>query len=304
MCVVLTGCLGPAGPTGASGPVGPTGPQGPQGSSATYSGTGGVDVTGSVVSLSTAGCAAGSVWSYTGASWACGAVPQTTNASLLTSGTVAVGLYSAYADLGAEGYLGNTAGMDLLTRDQSDARYLMTAGGGTVTGSVIATSFAVAPARTDYLSIPGYAIAGSPWWLHTGFGEIMPGVDGTTSWGAIPVYLPNGATITAIQCTLKDNDTGGAINVGLRRVTDTGDTTMMVVPPATTTNAPFATGTATTTTGGTWQVFSCPSATCALANAVIDNSVASYYFEISAVKQVNMSVGLRRCLITYTTTKP
>lgn len=45
------------------------------------------------------------------------------NANEITSGTLATSRFSAYSDLGAEGYLDNNANTDLLTRSQSDTRY-------------------------------------------------------------------------------------------------------------------------------------------------------------------------------------
>ncbi|MBN1755498.1 hypothetical protein JW877_04705, partial [bacterium] len=46
------------------------------------------------------------------------------NAGNINAGTLGNGYFSAYSDLGAEGYLNNDAGTDLLTRDQADARYM------------------------------------------------------------------------------------------------------------------------------------------------------------------------------------
>jgi hypothetical protein len=47
------------------------------------------------------------------------------NASSINAGTLGASYYSAYGDLGAEGYLDLSAGGDLLTRDQGDGRYIM-----------------------------------------------------------------------------------------------------------------------------------------------------------------------------------
>jgi hypothetical protein len=46
------------------------------------------------------------------------------NAANLNAGTLNNGRFSAYSDLGAEGYLDNNSGTDLLTRTQADSRYL------------------------------------------------------------------------------------------------------------------------------------------------------------------------------------
>jgi hypothetical protein len=47
------------------------------------------------------------------------------NATNINAGTLGNGFFSAYSDLGAEGYLDLSAGGDLLTRDQGDGRYVM-----------------------------------------------------------------------------------------------------------------------------------------------------------------------------------
>ena len=46
------------------------------------------------------------------------------NATNINAGTLANGYFSAYSDLGAEGYLDNNADTDLLTRLQADGRYV------------------------------------------------------------------------------------------------------------------------------------------------------------------------------------
>lgn len=48
---------------------------------------------------------------------------HTHNAGDISSGTLDPARYSCYADLGAEGYLDNNNGNDLLTRSQADTRY-------------------------------------------------------------------------------------------------------------------------------------------------------------------------------------
>jgi len=45
------------------------------------------------------------------------------NAANITSGTLSTAYFSAYSDLGSEGYLNNNASNDLLTRGQLDSRY-------------------------------------------------------------------------------------------------------------------------------------------------------------------------------------
>ncbi len=47
------------------------------------------------------------------------------NASNINAGSLGTSFYSAYSDLGVEGYLDLSAGGDLLTRDQGDGRYIM-----------------------------------------------------------------------------------------------------------------------------------------------------------------------------------
>ena len=49
------------------------------------------------------------------------------NATNVNAGTLGTAYYSAYSDLSSEGYLDLSAGGDLLTRDQGDARYAATA---------------------------------------------------------------------------------------------------------------------------------------------------------------------------------
>jgi hypothetical protein len=61
-----------------------------------------------------------------------------TNASNLATGTLSTDLYSAYADLTAEGRLNLSDPSDLLTLQQGDARYLKLSG-GTITGELSVT---------------------------------------------------------------------------------------------------------------------------------------------------------------------
>jgi len=54
----------------------------------------------------------------------------------IVAGTLSNDLYSAYSDLGAEGYLNNNSGSDLPTRSQADSLYL-NASGDTATGAIV-----------------------------------------------------------------------------------------------------------------------------------------------------------------------
>jgi len=59
------------------------------------------------------------------------------NASFLDAGTLAYNLFSAYGDLGNEGYLDNSAPDDLLTQDQSDSRYVNEAQANSISSAMI-----------------------------------------------------------------------------------------------------------------------------------------------------------------------
>jgi hypothetical protein len=59
------------------------------------------------------------------------------DASNLNAGTLDTGLYSAYTDLGAEGYLNDNAGTDLQTRAQADARFVNEGQDDSVTSAMI-----------------------------------------------------------------------------------------------------------------------------------------------------------------------
>jgi hypothetical protein len=57
------------------------------------------------------------------------------SAANITAGTLDAARYSAYSDLGSEGYLDNNATSDILIRSQTDARYIRK-GGDTMNGSL------------------------------------------------------------------------------------------------------------------------------------------------------------------------
>jgi len=59
------------------------------------------------------------------------------NASNINAGTLSTDRYSAYADLGAEGYLDNNADGDLLTRVQADGRFVNEGQANSVTSAMI-----------------------------------------------------------------------------------------------------------------------------------------------------------------------
>ncbi|MBN1139178.1 MAG: hypothetical protein JXM73_21550 [Anaerolineae bacterium] len=59
------------------------------------------------------------------------------NASFLDAGTLAYNLFSAYGDLGNEGYLDNSGPSDLLTQDQSDGRYVNEAQANSISSAMI-----------------------------------------------------------------------------------------------------------------------------------------------------------------------
>lgn len=62
---------------------------------------------------------------------------HTHNASDIVAGTLSTDRYSAYADLGAEGYLDNNADTDLLTRVQADGRFVNEGQADSVTSGMI-----------------------------------------------------------------------------------------------------------------------------------------------------------------------
>ena len=59
------------------------------------------------------------------------------DATNINAGTLGNPYFSAYSDLGTEGYLDNSAGIDLLTRTQSDARYVNEAQTDSVNSAMI-----------------------------------------------------------------------------------------------------------------------------------------------------------------------
>jgi hypothetical protein len=85
---------------------------------------------------------------------------HTHDATDITSGTIGVGMYSAYADLGAEGYLGNNAPTDLLSQAESDMRFVNTGENSSVTsamivdGTIVAADLAANSVTMDRTSAP------------------------------------------------------------------------------------------------------------------------------------------------------
>lgn len=252
----------------------------------TYSAGAGITLAGNAVGLSTQGCPANGVWHYSGSAWSCSADAITTDANALTSGTVSTTLYSAYADLNAEGYLDANAGGDLLTQGQGDGRYL-NASGDTATGNLSAPDFRYGAARTGYASVASMAFVGD-FWHHTGFGESFPSTVGVNSFGTAGVTLPNGATVTGFRCVVVDSDATHHITVTLRRVWDSGDTAMASV---TTTDAQVF---------STWTTLTAASIT----GGSVDNNTYAYYLELFGNQASAAQVGLRRCVVTYTTPGP
>ena len=59
------------------------------------------------------------------------------NASNINAGTLGYGYYSAYGDLGNEGYLDNNAATDLLTQSQGDTRYVNEGQAGSISSAMI-----------------------------------------------------------------------------------------------------------------------------------------------------------------------
>lgn len=258
---------------------------------ASFTGAAGITVTGSTIGLSTQGCVAGESWRYTGTTWDCLPNPTTTDASQLVTGTLSTDRYSAAADLAVEGYLDGNAATDLMSRAQGDARWLSLTG-GTVAGALTASStvsapaFAFTSARASVLSLPGFALSGTGWIFHVGFGEVYPQTAGAGTFGAIPVNLPQGATVTALSCVVSDNDALNHITVDLRRITNSTDVQMALIA------TPFA----DSVTG--WQTISDTT----VIYPVIDNTGSSYYLEVYARFTTGTFVALRRCWVNYTTT--
>lgn len=252
----------------------------------------GISVAGTTVSLSTSGCVSGEVLHFNGAGWDCVPDAVTTDATVLNTGTLSTNLYSAHADLSAEGYFGNNASTDLLNRAECDARYVALAG-GTMTGplqvggAVTAAGFNFSAPRSEVLSLPAYAVVGEGWFFHVGFAEVLPATVATPTWGAIPLHLPHGVTVTSLNCVFRDTDTTGRISAELRRITSSSDDLLGVVD----------TTDAATTTG--WQTFTDSTITL----PVIDNVNSSYYLSLYARNTNAMVyVGLRRCWLTFNTT--
>lgn len=253
----------------------------------TYTPGPGVAISGGAIALASAGCPPNGVWHYTGTAWACTVDQSTVDATALTTGTLSTSRYSAWSDLTAEGYLDNNAATDVPTRGQADSRYLFRTG-DTATGNLVAPDFRYPTVRTGWLSLASMNITGAGFWHHVGFGESFPAAINTNTYGTIAVSLPHGATVTAMTCVLVDTEATNRIDVELRRVTDSGDTVMARI---------------TTTDSGTtagWASFVAPS----IVTPLIDNVVASYYLELYARVSTLNTIGIRRCVLTYTSPGP
>lgn len=161
-----------------------------------------------------------------------------TSASALTSGTLSTNLYDAYADLAASGRLDNTASTDLLTRSQSDTRYIND------TGTVTANIFQYDTDPTFRRNIPpSNFIATSPgdtWRLsadgsyrYCNIGQALPA--GAESFAE--VHLPAFATVTGFSCYFYDGfssgDTTASANLRNRSLSSTGVSTMATASGAT-----------------------------------------------------------------------
>lgn len=71
------------------------------------------------------------------------------NVGNLNGGTLGTDYFSAYVDLGAEGYLDNSNNSDLLTRSQLDSRYVQEGQGGAITSSMIVDGATLAEIADD-----------------------------------------------------------------------------------------------------------------------------------------------------------
>jgi hypothetical protein len=127
-------------------------------------------------------------------------VDHTHDAGELTAGTLAESRFSAYSDLGLEGYLNNDGGSDLLTRSQADARFLgldaLASDSDRLDGQ---HASAFAPSGHDhdasYVSVVGSPTSGDFPILTVG-GELADSAWGPASFAAT-VHAHNAADVTA-----------------------------------------------------------------------------------------------------------
>jgi len=171
------------------------------------------------------------------------------DASNINAGTLGAGYFSAYSDLTAELYLNNDADTDLLTRLQSDGRYVNTTGPDAITGNFTVNSgnltvggeMYYSSSQTRYYHVGRDSMVKSPAETQAFvFGLSTSSCpDGVTCGIISAVQLPERATVTALRvwgsttssahnfvCALQRPDHSGGMST-MASVTST-NTTMIL----------------------------------------------------------------------------
>jgi hypothetical protein len=123
--------------------------------------------------------------------------------------------------------------------------------------------------------------------LHVGFGEGYMR-SGTRTWGLIPVFLPQGATVTRFTCRIMDTTDTGRVQVELARQSMTAPYVSNLAKANTTNGLTFP--------GNGWGTVEDDS----IEVAVVDNSVAAYYVVVLFEGTEANTGRFGMCTIEYT----
>lgn len=114
------------------------------------------------------------------------------SAANITSGTLDNARFSAYSDLAAEGYLGNAKDSDILTRIQSDGRYVNEGQSNSITSGMLAVPLSLSGSTSNYIisgsnsgtgnGVYGYS-SGAAYQMGVGVGGVSDGAYGYGVWG-------------------------------------------------------------------------------------------------------------------------
>lgn len=314
---------GPTGPTGNTGPTGATGPAaGPTGSTGATGPTGTQGITGPTGVTGAQGTQG--ITGPTGPQGVQG--PQGIQGVQGTQGVQGVqgptglqGATGATGPAGAGGVLSNGAnagntpywnGTTWVVSSSNIYNNGANVGVGTtvpsqkfeVNGNIAipaANSYAYTTAKTKYLSLPAAAfnlqsvllVSGSNITLggyNTGQARwVQGGTAGTEAYLFAPVYLPDGANITAIQAYVYDGSSTDEVSLELHSLAN-GANTPQSLTQTNSSGAGFASGATTVSVSGV--------------NLTIDNSANLYYLRYKTKEATNL-LRLYSVKITYTVTK-
>ncbi len=144
---------------------------------------------------------------------------HTHSAGDITSGTLSNGRFSAYGDLGAEGYLDNNAGTDLLTRTQADTRY---SGSGHIHTAISTNITNISNNAAMITSLQNAHTGTRTGYFDVNSGTCVPTVGSATTSLISPMFIstsdtngenfachvniPNGAVVVEVSVDWDDND--------------------------------------------------------------------------------------------------